>query len=118
MSIWNVRPAKEDEVATLAQKLGLPRAIARVLWLRGYHTPSDAQKFLASRNSLDYLNHPILSTGMDRAVHRLKQALGGGEKIVIYGDYDCDGVTSSTVLYRYLARGLKGNVEAYLPDRF
>lgn len=117
-SMWNIRPANEDEVALLAQKLNLPRAIARVLWLRGYQTPHDAQKFLASRNSLDYLQHPILSPGMEKAVRRLKEALSGGEKIVIYGDYDCDGVTSSTVLYRYLARGLKGNVEAYLPDRF
>ncbi len=118
MGMWNVRQANEDEVAQLSQKLDLPRAIARVLWLRGYHTPSEAQKFLASRNSLDYLNHPIMTPGMEKAVRRLKQALAGGEKIVIYGDYDCDGVTSSTVLYRYLARGLKGNVEAYLPDRF
>ncbi|MNR75283.1 Single-stranded-DNA-specific exonuclease RecJ [compost metagenome] len=117
-SMWNVRPADEGEVGLLAQKLGLPRAIARVLWLRGYKTPHDAQRFLASRNSLDYLQHPILSPGMEKAVRRLKQALSAGEKIVIYGDYDCDGVTSSTVLYRYLARGLKGNVEAYLPDRF
>lgn|GEM_PF-352525 len=117
-SQWNIRPANEDEVALLAQKLNLPRAIARVLWLRGYQTPHDAQKFLASRNSLDYLQHPILSPGMEKAVRRLKEALSAGEKIVIYGDYDCDGVTSSTVLYRYLARGLKGNVEAYLPDRF
>lgn len=116
--MWNVRQADENEVSVLAQALSLPKAIARVLWLRGYKTPHDARRFLASRDSLDYLNHPILSPGMEKAVHRLKQALGAGEKIVIYGDYDCDGVTSSTVLYRYLARGLKGNVEAYLPDRF
>ncbi len=116
--MWNVRPANEDEVEILAQALDVPRAIARVLWLRGYKTPHDAQRFLASRNSLDYLQNPIWSPGMEKAVRRLKQALSAGEKVTIYGDYDCDGVTSSTVLYRYLARGLKGNVEAYLPDRF
>lgn len=115
---WNIRPANEDDVDLLARKLNMPRALARVLWLRGYKTPHDAQRFLAARESLDYLQTPVATPGMERAVHRLKKALAAGEKITIYGDYDCDGVTSSTVLYRYFARGLKGNVEAYLPDRF
>lgn len=115
---WNVHPADEAAVDLLARQLELPRAIARVLWLRGYQTPADARRFLSARQTLDAIRTPIASPGMERAVRRLKQALAAGEKIVIYGDYDADGVTSATVLYRYLARGLKGNCEAYLPDRF
>lgn len=115
---WHVRAANEAQVQKLADELGLPRAIARVLWLRGYETPAIAQGFLASRKTLDFLKEPVATPGMERAVARIRQAVASGEPMVIYGDYDCDGVTSSTLLYRYLARGMKANARAYLPDRF
>lgn len=115
---WLIRPADETEVDRLASALGLPRAVARVMWLRGFTTPEVARAFLASRDSLDYLKAPIATAGMERAVARIRQAVDRQEAMVIYGDYDCDGVTSSTLLYRYLARGMKANARAYLPDRF
>lgn len=115
---WQVRPADEAEVERIASELGLPRAIARALWLREYKTPEAAKFFLSSRSSLDAFKRPISTPGMQRAVARIRTAIEKNEAIVIFGDYDCDGVTSSALLYRYLARGLKGNVRAYLPDRF
>lgn len=115
---WQVRPANEAEVDKIASELKLPRAIARVLWLRDCKTPEAARSFLANRQSLDAFKEPISTPGMQRAVARIREAIEKNEAIVIFGDYDCDGVTSSALLYRYLARGLKGNVRAYLPDRF
>lgn len=115
---WHVRIADEAEVQRIATATGLPRAIARVLWLRGYTSPEVVRAFLASRDSLDFLNSPIMTPGMERAAARIRQAVDRQEAMVVYGDYDCDGVTSSTLLYRYLARGMKANARAYLPDRF
>lgn len=117
-TVWTVRPAEAGEVKRIAEALGLPEAAARVLWLRGYKTPRDAVAFCQARESLAWLETPILTPGMEKAVARIKKAVASGEPFVIYGDYDCDGVTSASVLYRYLKRGLNANCEAYLPDRF
>ncbi|MEB3329804.1 MAG: single-stranded-DNA-specific exonuclease RecJ [Candidatus Sericytochromatia bacterium] len=116
--LWSVRPADAAEVAAIRDRTGLPLAVARVLWLRGYRTPAVAQAFLAAREGLDWLASPLETPGMQRAVARIRQAIDRQEPFVIYGDYDCDGVTSTAVLYRYLARGLGANCQAYLPDRF
>jgi single-stranded-DNA-specific exonuclease len=118
MPKWTLRPADEEAVDRLEAALGVPRAIARVLVLRGLTTPQDALAFREARESLSYLETPLMTPGMEKAVARIRRAVETNEPFVIYGDYDCDGVTSTTVLYRYLKRGLKANVEAYLPDRF
>lgn len=118
MANWNVRPADEGEVQRIAHACQMPAPVARLLWLRGYTTPEAVRDFGASRESLAYLQNPLESDGMQKAVKRIKQAVNDGERMVIYGDYDCDGVTSTSLLYRYLARGLNANVTAYLPDRF
>jgi single-stranded-DNA-specific exonuclease len=118
MPTWSLRPADEDAVDRLEAALGVPRAIARVLVLRGLKTPQEVLAFQKARESLDYLATPLMTPGMEKAVARIKRAVKDNEPFMIYGDYDCDGVTSTAVLYRYLKRGLKANVEAYLPDRF
>ncbi|MEB3223272.1 MAG: single-stranded-DNA-specific exonuclease RecJ [Candidatus Sericytochromatia bacterium] len=118
MATWGLRPAAEDEVAALAAALGVPRAVARLHWLRGRRTPETARRFVASREAAPFLEAPLDTPGMTKAVARVRRAIADGERMVIYGDYDCDGVTSTSLLYRYLARGCGANVEAYLPDRF
>ncbi len=117
-TVWTVRPAEAGEVKRIAEALGLPEAAARVLWLRGYKNPRDAVAFCQARDSLAWLETPIMTPGMEKAVARIRRAVAEGEPFIIYGDYDCDGVTSAAVLYRYLKRGLGANCEAYLPDRF
>lgn len=117
-TVWTVRPAEAGEVKRIAEALGLPEAAARLLWLRGYKTPRDAVAFCQARESLAWLETPIMTPGMEKAVARIRRAVETGEPFVIYGDYDCDGVTSTSLLYRYLKRGLGANCEAYLPDRF
>lgn len=118
MTTWNLRPVDEGAVDRLVTALRLPRPIARILALRGLDTPEVAQAFRASRESLDYLTTPIETPGMEKAVARIRKAVETNEPFMVYGDYDCDGVTSTAVLYRYLKRGLRANVDAYLPDRF
>jgi len=114
---WFVKPADESMVGAIADRFSLPRVVARALALRGYDSPETAQGFLAARESLAYLQDPIMTPGMERAVVRIRRAVDTGEKMVIYGDYDCDGVTSTSLLYRYL-RKMGANVEAFLPNRF
>ncbi|MEB3329980.1 MAG: single-stranded-DNA-specific exonuclease RecJ [Candidatus Sericytochromatia bacterium] len=118
MATWGLRPVHEGEVDALAAALGVPRAVARLHWLRGRRTAEAARGFVASREAAAFLAAPLETPGMARAVARVRQAIAAGERMVIYGDYDCDGVTSTSLLYRYLARGCGANVEAYLPDRF
>nr|MBS9408126.1 single-stranded-DNA-specific exonuclease RecJ [Streptococcus oralis] len=60
---------------------------------------------------------PFLLEGMDRTVERVKKAIQNGEQILIFGDYDADGVSSTTVLYLALQE-LGANVEFYIPNRF
>lgn len=65
----------------------------------------------------EVLHDPFLIEGMERAVSRVIQAIAGQEKILIYGDYDCDGISAISVLFRTL-RKMGANVEYDLPDRF
>jgi len=107
MARWFVKPADDARVGAIAQATGLPGAIARSLFLRGYDSVETVRAFLASRETLRYLDDPILTPGMERAVARIRRAIDSQEPMVIYGDYDCDGVTSTSLLYRYLKNGLR-----------
>ncbi|MBM3271388.1 MAG: single-stranded-DNA-specific exonuclease RecJ [Candidatus Sericytochromatia bacterium] len=116
--MWYLKPADEPAVARIAADLGLPRAVARVLWTRGYRDPDAARTFLDLRDGLAGVSWPLEAPGLVKAVARIRRAAAAGERIGLYGDYDCDGVTSAAILYRYLSRGLKADVLPRLPDRF
>ncbi|MEB3299305.1 MAG: single-stranded-DNA-specific exonuclease RecJ [Candidatus Sericytochromatia bacterium] len=116
--MWRTRESDAAVVATLQRELGLSAPLAAVLAGRGRTHPEDARAFLDAREDLSRFRHPFQSTGLDTAVVRLEQALSRGERIGLYGDYDCDGVTSSAILWRYLARRRKGHIVLRLPDRF
>ena len=93
---------------------GIPQLPAMVLCARGMDSPEKARKFL--NDSLEQLWDPFLMRDMDRAVARLERALKEGESIAVYGDYDVDGITATTLLSDYLtARG--GKISSYIPDR-
>ena len=83
--------------------------------LRGITSLDDVEKFL--NPSLSDLHDPFLMQDMDKAVNRLNKALGRKEKILIYGDYDVDGITSVALVYRYL-QNYYSNVEYYIPTRY
>lgn len=100
--------------AQLAHELTLPPALARVLVNRGFRTVEAAQRFL--RPQLRDLNDPFALSGMEAAVARVWRAIQSREQIVIYGDYDVDGVTSSALLV-WVLRAAGGLVENFLPHR-
>lgn len=113
--IW--QPSNPPELAsarTLAGTLGLPPALAPLLCRHQLDEAAKATHFLYPR--LKTLSDPFLLPDMEKAVKRIFKAIDAGEKIVIYGDYDVDGVSSLTMLRRMLAE--YGNTAAcFLPHR-
>lgn len=96
-----------------ASALGLPRFVCQLLAARGCRDVASAQDFLGYAGSL---GDPFLLKDMDKAVARIEKAVAEGEKILIYGDYDCDGITSTVMFYDYLD-GLGADVLYYIPER-
>jgi len=111
---WVAAECDEAAVERLARESGVPRALARLLIARGVETPRQAQDFL--NPSLDHLHDPALLPDVEVGVDRIADAMSKGEKILIHGDYDVDGVTSTALLVRTL-RALKAEVEFRLPHR-
>lgn len=89
--------------------------VARLLQLRGMHTPEQVDRFLRPR--LEDLLDPWLMKDMDLAVERIQEADQNGERIVVYGDYDVDGATSVSLMSEFL-RNNGFHVEPYIPDRY
>ena len=112
-AIWVVSPPR-PEAEVLAQALSLPPAIARVLVNRKILTEEAARAFLFGE--LSALHDPYLMKGMDRAVARVEEAVAKGEKILIFGDYDVDGVLSTVMLMKALT-SLGAKVECFIPER-
>jgi single-stranded-DNA-specific exonuclease len=111
-----VFPAAQDAavVSRLASELLLPEAICRLLVARGHAATDTAKRFLRPR--LDQLHDPVLMMELDRAVERITRALRDGETIMVHGDYDVDGICSTTLLTRAL-RGVGGHVIPFIPHR-
>ncbi|MDD4680577.1 MAG: single-stranded-DNA-specific exonuclease RecJ, partial [Clostridia bacterium] len=118
MSIYQrSKPVSENtkSVAALLQiGLGISELTAALLVNRGVTGLKEGQAFL--NPSLDQLHDPFLLKGMGKAVNRIRHAIAIQEKIFIYGDYDADGITSSSMLSLYL-RSQGGNVDVYIPSR-
>ncbi len=111
---WNVLGARDDATEALASALGVGTLTAGLLANRGYTTEEAASRFLRMEEEL--LHSPMLLADMDKAVARIERALADREKIVIYGDYDVDGVTSVSILYLYLA-AMGADIGYYIPNR-
>jgi single-stranded-DNA-specific exonuclease len=105
------RPPIEEE---MAKELGISPILSKLLVQRNITTVEDAKRFF--RPQLEDLHDPFLMLGMDKAVDRLNLAMGRKEKILIYGDYDVDGTTAVTVVYKFL-RDFYSNLDFYIPDR-
>ncbi|MHB8995867.1 MAG: single-stranded-DNA-specific exonuclease RecJ [Armatimonadota bacterium] len=99
----------------LAHELGLPQTVATVLRNRGIATVSEAQEFL--NPSMSGLHDPFLLPDMLAAVQRVELAMQRGEQVLIHGDYDADGVTSTALLVRALSK-LGLDVHYFIPHRF
>lgn len=117
--IWNTLYISDGgdadaAIKALSDACGLNKITAKLLYNRGYKTPAEAKRFFD--NETGVIHDPFECIDMDKAVLRIEQAINLGEKILIYGDYDVDGVTSVSSLYIYLkSRG--ASVEYYIPSR-
>ncbi|MCK6621029.1 MAG: single-stranded-DNA-specific exonuclease RecJ [Calditrichaceae bacterium] len=105
----------ENAVDHLAKELGIPRILSRILLQRGIDCFDKARTYF--RPEVEELHDPFLMKDMDKAVDRLHQALEKGEKILVYGDYDVDGVSGCSLLYLILSRMVGSRVTYYIPDR-
>jgi single-stranded-DNA-specific exonuclease len=110
---WVLRPALFSE-RPLVEALGCPPFLARLLALRGLADPAEARLFLDPR--LKNLSDPFLLPAMRPAIERILQAIDRRERIVLYGDYDVDGVTSLAVFSRIL-RKMGADPKPFLPSR-
>lgn len=113
---WHMRSEGEEkkEVPSFFALHSIPEGLARILMRRHIDTEEKLSHFLY--DDLSNLSDPFLMKGMKEAVDRILLALEKKEKIVIYGDYDVDGITSTSILYLSL-RDMGADVDYYIPKR-
>jgi single-stranded-DNA-specific exonuclease len=113
---WVLAPVSADHVASIERATGLSRVVSRVLAARGVVTAEDAQRFLHPDLSSDWLD-PYLIPGMQAAAERVAEAVRAGSRIVVFGDFDLDGISAAAVAARGLAM-MGADVTAVVPHRF
>ena len=114
--IYSELTNEQNEIKNkLANELSISPVLAKLLVQRGIVTFDDARSFF--RPDLNDLHDPFLMKDMDKAVERLTKAMQRNEKILIYGDYDVDGTTSVSLVYRFLVK-FYSNLDFYIPDRY
>ncbi|MBA9088276.1 single-stranded-DNA-specific exonuclease [Fontibacillus solani] len=111
---WKVLLSNETDAQMLSELLEIHPFLAKLLVSRGMKTANEANAFL--NGSVEDMHDPYLLSGMKEAVPRIMQALEYDERILIYGDYDADGVSSTTLMIQ-LMRRLGANFEYYIPHR-
>lgn len=112
--IWDIQEYNKEKAGFYAAELGISPLVTGVLLERGFNDVDAMRDFLYGSKEPFY--NPFLLKGMDATVERVERALANGEQITVYGDYDVDGITASSLLYIYLERrGAK--VNTYIPKR-
>tara|TARA_B100000700_G_scaffold331669_1_gene466841 strand:- start:7399 stop:9093 length:1695 start_codon:yes stop_codon:yes gene_type:complete len=111
---WNVKTPDQEKIKLLCAELGISFFFSKLLVSRGLSDINQVKEFLSP--TLDKLPNPFLLKGMEKSVERIIQAIESSEKIAIYGDFDCDGITSTAILYDFLKR-VEGNTVFYNPQR-
>lgn len=113
---WEQRKVVEkNKIDELSKQLGISQLVAQLLLNRNLDTEEKIADFFDT--SVSKIDDPFLMNDMQKAVSRIEQALDNGEKIVIYGDYDADGLTSTSIMKEAIEI-LGGQVQTYIPDRF
>lgn len=112
----NILPSDSAASAILQQELGLPRFIASTMAARGITTVEQAREFLSPSLERDWLN-PYFIPGLSEVADTVEEALKTNKHIVVFGDFDLDGISSTATLTRGL-RVLGGNVTPFIPLRF
>ena len=112
--LWLYKEIPQEDIDRVSSNAGISRFLAKIFISRGMEDKESIKKFL--NPSLDMLYDPFLLKDMQKAVDRIILAIERKEKIVIYGDYDVDGITSTSVLYNFL-KSRNADVDYYIPDR-
>jgi single-stranded-DNA-specific exonuclease len=113
-SLWRVTPADPDRVDVLAHRAAVPSVIARLLLARGVQSPQEASRFFCPDRAA--LHDPLLLSGAAEAAEILARAAAARRRIVVFGDYDVDGVTAVAQLKAALTRA-GADAVAFLPHR-
>jgi single-stranded-DNA-specific exonuclease len=111
---WRLPQGDPGGAAQIAQDLRIHPLLAQILLNRGLRTPSEVRSFLYP--SLKDLHSPSLLKDIEQGVARIRLALSRSEKILLYGDYDVDGITGTALLW-LLLRHLEGEIIHYFPHR-
>lgn len=114
MKVWSVAKVNKERAIAMANRLEIPPLLAMMLDIREITKEEDVINFLQENKDF---SDPFLMKDMDKAVERITTAVENGEKICVYGDYDADGVTSTSLLYSYLRDSLGADVMFYIPTR-
>ncbi len=114
---WNIKNVDQPsaDAQQVAQAVGISPIVAQILWNRGIRTEADVTAFL--NPGPEQLHDPSLLHDMAKGVARIEEAIGADQQITIYGDYDADGVTSTSILYETLNE-MGAKVNYYIPNRF
>ena len=110
---WIIPKTDAARIEQLSRECGLSRLSAQVLASRGGTTYREAADFLEPGQTI---SSPFDMTDMEQAAKRIMAAIDSCERIVVYGDYDCDGVTATAILYTYLQM-MGADVGFYIPER-
>jgi len=112
---WRIKPFDPDRVKALSREAGVSALVAQILLNRGVDGPERARAFLDAR--LNHLHDPELLPGAAEAADRVVRAVRGGKRVVIYGDYDVDGVCGTSILWACLKLAGANDVGYYIPHR-
>ena len=113
MKKWKLLPGNPGKAKHIEEELGIPALVSEVLVARGIDTPARVRDFITEETPI---TDPMSYKDMDKAVARINAALDEGERVCVYGDYDCDGMTATVLLYDYL-QSIGCDVWYYIPDR-
>ena len=110
---WRLKENDEDKIASIANKYGVNNIVAQRLV--EYNLKDEEIKVFLNPTRKDFHN-PFLLPDMEQAIERIIKAINNKEKIIVYGDYDADGITSTTIIKRYMKdRGIE--IGTYIPNR-
>nr|WP_252893186.1 DHH family phosphoesterase [Lentilactobacillus otakiensis] len=113
---WQLdQPTDPQAADKLAKDANIDPFIAKMLAQRGVTTPEAAEEFM--NPSVSAFHDPFLMHDMQKGIDRIQKAVENGEHITVYGDYDADGITSTTIMYETLS-DLGADVDYYIPNRF
>ena len=112
--IWQFNEFNREEAENLAQKAGVSPLVAGILLNRGIKDAKSVREFLYGSAAPYY--DPFLMKDMPKAAERIWRGIDAGERITVYGDYDVDGISASSLLYLFL-KDCGADVNTYIPER-